>query len=213
MFVELMDKRKKHILQSLELKRSEENHQLKLKRGIKYSFVPMDSEDVEGSKSQAEGSSKRTGEELESDNSKKQKIDENVEAEVDDEAEMKKHIKIVVDEEEHTAYERGVMGDLKVMFEPDAESEVWRNLQGYNVTVWKLFSSSGVHFVRFQNLHIFMLGRIVGIKRLHDDLGVNTAKVRVTAAKHNLVLLVILVKNMLSISAAGIKVNAAGYNC
>ncbi|GKC20370.1 hypothetical protein Tco_1022520 [Tanacetum coccineum] len=29
-------------------------------------------------------------------------------------------------------------------------------------------------------------GRIVGIKRLHDDLGVNTAKVRVTAAKHNL---------------------------
>ncbi|GJU36467.1 ribonuclease H-like domain-containing protein [Tanacetum coccineum] len=41
-------------------------------------------------------------------------------------------------------------------------------------------------------------GRIVGIKRLHDDLGVNTAKVRVTAAKHNLVLLVILVKNMLS---------------
>ncbi|GJY97192.1 hypothetical protein Tco_0514102 [Tanacetum coccineum] len=38
----------------------------------------------------------------------------------------------------------------------------------------------------------------VGIKRLHDDLGVNTAKVRVTATKHNLVLLVILVKNMLS---------------
>ncbi|GKA21097.1 hypothetical protein Tco_0701086 [Tanacetum coccineum] len=156
------------------------------------------------------------------------------------------------------AYERVLWGDLKVMFEPDVESEVWRNLQGYNVTVWKLFSSSGVHFVRFQNLHIFMLvekkypltlatitkmlnkklqtdhwnemcyqllklitkqcknpgsGRIVGIKRLHDDLGVNTAKVRVTAAKHNLVLLVILVKNMLSISAAGIKVNAAAYNC
>ncbi|GKE27709.1 hypothetical protein Tco_1443093 [Tanacetum coccineum] len=38
----------------------------------------------------------------------------------------------------------------------------------------------------------------VGIKRLHDDLGVNTAKVRVTAAKHNLVLLVILVKNILN---------------
>ncbi|GJT62533.1 hypothetical protein Tco_1006066 [Tanacetum coccineum] len=55
------------------------------------------------------------------------------------------------------AYERVLWGDLKVMFEPDVESEVWRNLQGYNVTVWKLFSSSGVHFVRFQNLHIFML--------------------------------------------------------
>ncbi|GJU78884.1 hypothetical protein Tco_1275954 [Tanacetum coccineum] len=129
------------------------------------------------------------------------------------------------------AYERVLWGDLKVMFEPDIESKVWRNLQGYNVTVWKLFSSSGVHFVRFQNLHIFMLvekkypltpatitkmlnkklqtdhwnemcyqllklmtkqGRIVGIKRLYDDLGVNTAKVRVTAAKHNLLLLVII---------------------
>ncbi|GJR17325.1 hypothetical protein Tco_0965852 [Tanacetum coccineum] len=54
-------------------------------------------------------------------------------------------------------YERVLWGDLNVMFEPNVESEVWRNLQGYKVTVWKLFSSSGVHFVRFQNLHIFML--------------------------------------------------------
>ncbi|GKB32058.1 hypothetical protein Tco_0871459 [Tanacetum coccineum] len=125
------------------------------------------------------------------------------------------------------AYERVLWGNLKVMFEPDVESDVWRNLQGHKVTTWKLFSSSGVHFVRFQNLHIFMLvekkyslipatittmlnkklqtdhwnemcyqllklmtkqvknpgkdehqvqGRIVGIKRLHDDLRVNTAK-------------------------------------
>ncbi|GKC40009.1 hypothetical protein Tco_1052393 [Tanacetum coccineum] len=161
------------------------------------SFVPMDSEVVEGSKSQAEGSKKRTREELESDNSKKQKIDENVEVEVDDEAEMKKLMEIVPDDEvaidaiplatkspiivdwkiikegnmgyfqinradgssrrPEEAYERVLWGDLKVMFEPDVESKVWRNLQGYNVTVWKLFSSSGVHFVRFQNLHIFML--------------------------------------------------------
>ncbi|GKC28792.1 hypothetical protein Tco_1036086 [Tanacetum coccineum] len=63
------------------------------------SFVPMDSEVVEGSKSQAEGSKKRTREELESDNSKKLKIDENVEVEVDDEAEMKKHMEIVPDDE------------------------------------------------------------------------------------------------------------------
>ncbi|GKD95469.1 hypothetical protein Tco_1379366 [Tanacetum coccineum] len=93
-----MDKRKKHFAK-LELKRSEENHQAKPKRGIKYSFVPMDSEVVEGIKSQAEGSKKRTREELEFDNSKKQKIDENTEAEVDDEAEMKKRIEIVLDDE------------------------------------------------------------------------------------------------------------------
>ncbi|GJR67798.1 hypothetical protein Tco_0013863 [Tanacetum coccineum] len=45
-------------------------------------------------------------------------------------------------------YERVLWGDLKVMFELDVESEVWRNLQRYNVTVWKLFSSSGVHFLQ-----------------------------------------------------------------
>ncbi|GJW13097.1 hypothetical protein Tco_0017230 [Tanacetum coccineum] len=63
------------------------------------SFVPMDTKVVKGSKSQAGGSSKRIGKELESDNSKKQKIDENVEAEVDDEAEMKKHMEKVPDDE------------------------------------------------------------------------------------------------------------------
>ncbi|GJV29613.1 hypothetical protein Tco_1386061 [Tanacetum coccineum] len=63
------------------------------------SFIPMDSEVVEGSKSQAEGSKKRTREELESDNSKKQKIDESVEAEVDDEAEIKRLMEIVPDDE------------------------------------------------------------------------------------------------------------------
>ncbi|GJT76406.1 hypothetical protein Tco_1043131 [Tanacetum coccineum] len=54
-------------------------------------------------------------------------------------------------------YERVFWGDLNVMFEPDIKSEIWRSLQGYKVTVWKLFNSSRVHFVRFQNLHIFML--------------------------------------------------------
>ncbi|GJS86078.1 hypothetical protein Tco_0752619, partial [Tanacetum coccineum] len=49
-------------------------------------------------------------------------------------------------------------------------------------------------------------GRIVGIKSL---LEVTAAKVLVTAAKHKLVLLVILMKNMLSISAAGTKVTTA----
>ncbi|GJS06688.1 hypothetical protein Tco_0363484 [Tanacetum coccineum] len=56
-------------------------------------FVDMDTELVKGSKTKAEGSSKRSGEELESDNSKKQRIDEHVEAKGDndqEEAEMKK---------------------------------------------------------------------------------------------------------------------------
>ncbi|GKD12867.1 hypothetical protein Tco_1197274 [Tanacetum coccineum] len=56
------------------------------------SFVPMDTEVAEGSK-------KRIREELEFDNSNKQKIDENIEAKVDGEAEMKKLMEIVADDE------------------------------------------------------------------------------------------------------------------
>ncbi|GJS72690.1 hypothetical protein Tco_0705531 [Tanacetum coccineum] len=41
-------------------------------------------------------------------------------------------------------YERVLGGDLKVMFEHDIKSKVWRNLQGYKVTVWKLFDNYGV---------------------------------------------------------------------
>ncbi|GJU36398.1 hypothetical protein Tco_1184752 [Tanacetum coccineum] len=54
-------------------------------------------------------------------------------------------------------HERVLWGDLKVMFEPDIKSEVWRNLQGYTVTVWKLYDSCGVHFVKFGSVYIFML--------------------------------------------------------
>ncbi|GJY82411.1 putative ribonuclease H-like domain-containing protein [Tanacetum coccineum] len=47
-------------------------------------------------------------------------------------------------EDEH---ERVLWGDLKVMFELDIKSDVWRNLQGYKVTVWKLFDSCRMHFI------------------------------------------------------------------
>ncbi|GJT73610.1 hypothetical protein Tco_1032896 [Tanacetum coccineum] len=64
------------------------------------SFILMDSEMVKSSVTRTKGSSKRAGDELESDKSKKQKIDEHVEAEKDDqeEAEMKRHIEIVKDD-------------------------------------------------------------------------------------------------------------------
>ncbi|GJT79128.1 hypothetical protein Tco_1045853 [Tanacetum coccineum] len=54
-------------------------------------------------------------------------------------------------------FERVLYGYLRVMFKPDIKSDVWRLLQGYKVTTWKLIDSSGIHFVRFDNLHIFML--------------------------------------------------------
>ncbi|GJZ74811.1 hypothetical protein Tco_0639276, partial [Tanacetum coccineum] len=69
------------------------------------SFVSMDSEVVKGSKDKDEGSvtraeessSKRAGTELEQERIKKQKIDDDQEKD-----EMKKHMEIVVDEEEIT---------------------------------------------------------------------------------------------------------------
>ncbi|GJR84165.1 hypothetical protein Tco_0154950 [Tanacetum coccineum] len=54
-------------------------------------------------------------------------------------------------------YARLLWGDLKTMFEPNVEDMAWRNLQGNKVLMWKLFDSCGVHFVRFQSLHVFML--------------------------------------------------------
>ncbi|GJU30412.1 hypothetical protein Tco_1174001, partial [Tanacetum coccineum] len=102
-------------------------------------------------------------------------------------------------------YERVLWDDLKTMFEHHVEDAVWRNLRECKVLVWKLFDSCGVHFVRFQNMHVFMFvekrypltsatitdmlnkrmqWRIVGIKRLNDDFRVTAAKVLVTAAKH-----------------------------
>ncbi|GJR58652.1 hypothetical protein Tco_1500814 [Tanacetum coccineum] len=65
-------------------------------------FVDMDAELVKGSKTKAKGSSKRAREELESNNSKKRRIDEHVEAKgYDDqeEVEMIKHMEIVQDDE------------------------------------------------------------------------------------------------------------------
>ncbi|GKB70451.1 hypothetical protein Tco_0931863 [Tanacetum coccineum] len=49
-------------------------------------------------------------------------------------------------------FERVLYGDLKVMFEPDIKSDIWRMLQGYRVTIWKLIDSSGVHFKKLEDL-------------------------------------------------------------
>ncbi|GJX30261.1 hypothetical protein Tco_0238340 [Tanacetum coccineum] len=108
-------------------------------------------------------------------------------------------------------YERVLWDDLKTMFNPHVEDQVWRNQHDYRVLDWKMYDSCGVHSLRMKHMHIHMLvekrypftpatitdmlnkklqcehfskmGRIVGIKRLHDDLEVTAAKVCVTAAK------------------------------
>ncbi|GJY71139.1 hypothetical protein Tco_0474842 [Tanacetum coccineum] len=159
---------------------------------------------------------------------KKQKIDDDQE-----EAEMKKHMEIVVDEEEIAvdaiplATKPPIIVDWKIIKEgknwyfqiirADGSSRRKYKARGKEASLERVF---------LRNLHIFMVGRekklfhftpatitamlnkklqadhwnkmcyqLLKLRR-HDDLGVNIAKVRVTTA----------------ISAAGIKVNAAGYN-
>ncbi|GJS84876.1 hypothetical protein Tco_0751417 [Tanacetum coccineum] len=101
--------------------------------------------------------------------------DKHEEVEEDDEAEVKRYLQIVREEDipidaiplaskppmiveykiikegifghfkPEDEFERVLLGDLKVMFEPDIKSEVWRSLQGYTVVGWKFFDSCGVH--------------------------------------------------------------------
>ncbi|GJU92124.1 uncharacterized mitochondrial protein-like protein [Tanacetum coccineum] len=58
-------------------------------------------------------------------------------------------------------FERVLYGDLKVMFEPNIKSDIWRMLQGYRVTIWKLIDSFGFHFVR--------LLALVEVKTVHIE--------------------------------------------
>ncbi|GJX18804.1 hypothetical protein Tco_0221481 [Tanacetum coccineum] len=95
LFVQLLEARKKHFA-AIRAKKRGTNHQLKLKREIQY----MDTELVEGSEvraegseTRAEGSSKRAGEELEQESSKKQKLEEDKESE-----ELKQCLEIVPDD-------------------------------------------------------------------------------------------------------------------
>ncbi|GJV94196.1 hypothetical protein Tco_1542009 [Tanacetum coccineum] len=54
-------------------------------------------------------------------------------------------------------YERVIWGDLKTMFEHHIEDEVWSSLQGKKVLLLRLYDSCGVHFVRFEDMHVYML--------------------------------------------------------
>ncbi|GJW19294.1 putative reverse transcriptase domain-containing protein [Tanacetum coccineum] len=171
LFVELMNKRKKHFAM-LSLRERRKPPTKSQKRNLMSTYLKNR---VVKSKKEIDESSKGTKNELESDKLKKAESSEEKakgskkkileEVEVDDEAELKKHL---------------LWGDLKVMFEPDKRSDVWRILQGYRVTIWKLIDSSGVHFVRrnlkIQKMNIKFRGGLLGLKRLHGFLEVTTAQ-------------------------------------
>ncbi|GJW66709.1 hypothetical protein Tco_0121133 [Tanacetum coccineum] len=95
-------------------------------------------------------------------------------------------------------------GDLKTMFKPHVEDEIWKLQQRYKVLSWKLFDSCGVHCLSLQYKMIYMLvekrypltppiiidmlnkklqGRIVGIKSLLNAASITAAHIRVNAAQ------------------------------
>ncbi|GJT44545.1 retrovirus-related pol polyprotein from transposon TNT 1-94 [Tanacetum coccineum] len=79
--------------------------------------------------------------------------------------------------------------DLKTMFEPHVEDEIWKLQQRYQVLSWKLFDSCGVHCLSLQSGMIYMLGRIVGIKSLLNVVSITAALIDVNAAQSKLLLL------------------------
>ncbi|GJX72543.1 hypothetical protein Tco_0309714 [Tanacetum coccineum] len=50
-------------------------------------------------------------------------------------------------------YDLLLWGDLKILFEPNEEDEIWKNQQDYNMISWRLFNSFGVH-VLLMNIRI-----------------------------------------------------------
>ncbi|GKE37590.1 hypothetical protein Tco_1460995 [Tanacetum coccineum] len=126
-------------------------------------FVDMDTELVEGSEIREESSSKKTGEELEFDKSKKQKLDKKVEAKVDDAKEELEVFWRIVNARFKKTKPVNYMDtflhlNLKTMFEHHVEDSIWKNQQGLvKVLNWKLFYSYGVHCVTMQTIPYYLL--------------------------------------------------------
>ncbi|GJY69687.1 putative ribonuclease H-like domain-containing protein [Tanacetum coccineum] len=59
------------------------------------------------------------------------------------------HLHRLVNERYETTSPEGydllLWGDLKTLFEPNEEDEIWKNQQDYNLISWRLFDSCGVH--------------------------------------------------------------------
>ncbi|GKB07985.1 hypothetical protein Tco_0836269 [Tanacetum coccineum] len=44
-------------------------------------------------------------------------------------------------------YDLLLWGDLKILFEPNEEDDIWKNQQDYNLISWRLFDSCGIHML------------------------------------------------------------------
>nr|GEW03006.1 retrovirus-related Pol polyprotein from transposon TNT 1-94 [Tanacetum cinerariifolium] len=161
LFMQLLEKRRKFFA----AKRSEENRNKPPTQAQQRKIMYFRTELIEESSKKAEAevmeeSSKRAENELEQESFKKQKIDDDI-----DTVELNKDVKTLWklvkvnygSTRPEEDYERVLWGELKVMFDPHVEHEVWKMQQRYNVVRWTLFNSCGVHCLSLQSGHIYMV--------------------------------------------------------
>ncbi|GJU29272.1 putative ribonuclease H-like domain-containing protein [Tanacetum coccineum] len=65
------------------------------------------------------------------------------------------------------------IGDLKTMFEPHVEDQIWKNQQNYKVLDWKIYDSYGVHSLRMQHVYIHMLVEKTFLNFSQNSLRIN----------------------------------------
>ncbi|GJX69990.1 hypothetical protein Tco_0307161 [Tanacetum coccineum] len=128
-------------------------------------FVPKDSEiEKEVMKRprfnfQQKSSKKRSKEDSDEDNAKKHKLEDDAEKkELKDSMDVVLRDDIAIDVESLATkylivnwktyfFDRKYDGDLKILFEPNEEDEIWKNQQDYNLINWRLFDSCGIHML------------------------------------------------------------------
>ncbi|GJZ06541.1 hypothetical protein Tco_0540334 [Tanacetum coccineum] len=144
-------------------------------------FVDMNTEFVKSSKTRIEGSSKRAEDELESDNSKKQKIDEHVEAKKDndqEEVEMKNHIKIVKDDE--VAIDAIPLATKPLNIDREDLETLWKLVKAKHGNTRPKDEYERVLWgdMKIQKINIKFRGGLLGLKDFKMILRVTTAQLQ-----------------------------------
>ncbi|GJW18835.1 putative ribonuclease H-like domain-containing protein [Tanacetum coccineum] len=136
----IQDKGKAKMIKPKPVRKLSKKDQLKLDEEVAQSSKKVDAEIAQKS------SSKRAGDELEQERDDLETLYKLVKA--------KYRLTRPVEDLDLVLY-----GDLKTMFDPHVEDEVWKNQSYYKVLEWKLFDSCGVHSLRktkFEHLMVLL---------------------------------------------------------
>ncbi|GJT10039.1 hypothetical protein Tco_0857081, partial [Tanacetum coccineum] len=157
LFQELLEKRRKHFAAKRAEERRNRPPTKAQQRSIMCTYLKnmagWKPKDLKTNKTREESSSKRAGEALEQESSKKQKVDD------DKETEELKQFKARFKKTEPMNYMDTFLHlNLKTIFEHHLEDNVWKNQQGLvKVLNWKHYDSCGVHCVTMQNILYYLL--------------------------------------------------------